>query len=68
MRQEMFDKLISDRKNLPIEDSTKEIRQESNAQTLKSAPYEVLEVKSMDGKEKSITPPKTLNTYTPRFN
>ena len=68
MRQEMFNKLISDRKNLTIENSTKEIEQESNAQTLKSAPYEVLEVKSMDDKEKSITPPKTLNTYTPRFN
>lgn len=68
MRQEMFNKLISDRKNLTIENSTKEIEQESNAQTLKSAPHEVLEVKSMDDKEKSITLPKTLNTYTPRFN
>jgi|26BtaG_2_1085354.scaffolds.fasta_scaffold03649_1 hypothetical protein len=68
MRQEAFDTLISNRKNLTIENSTKEIEQESNAQTLKSAPYEVLEVKSMDDKEKSITPPKTLNTYTPRFN
>jgi|TARA_B100001179_G_C18603706_1_gene412388 hypothetical protein len=64
----MFDNLISNRKNLPIEDYSREIGQESDSQTLKSTPYEVLEVKLMDDKENSITPPKTLNTYTPRFN
>ena len=68
MRQEMFDKLISNRKNLTIDSSVKGIGQESNAQTLKSAHCDVLENKSMEDKETSLTPPQTLNTYTPRFN
>lgn len=70
MRKEAFDKLISNRNNLTIESSATSIGQESNAQTLKSAHCEVLEAKSMDGKETTLKPslkPRFQN-HIPKFN